>query len=346
VNSLQDDIIALTSFFCVNHNKENIKNYHLFRNSLKKQGIKLCTVELALNGRPFELTNNDADILLQVRSNSVLWHKEHLLNLGLKKIPKKYTKIACLDADIIFINPNWVKEASDALNKFTVLQLFDTAINLSKGKSTIDKNEIKTLPVSLRDSAKYEGIIYALNRNNLFDITELKLSKIGRTGLAWGFKRDCLKNGFFDKSIAGSGDLLMVNGMFTTSTNNLSLKYFNKSVLSEYSKWVTKFNKRVNKKVGYLPGKILHLWHGSRRNRNYFSRQAILNQIGFDFSEEIILNKDNCFEFGGNSLAGQWLKIYFFVRNEQIKPLSYLASPIFYLTSYLITRIKNIQHKN
>jgi hypothetical protein len=42
------------------------------------------TVELSFDGR-FELAGSDADILIQLSGGAVLWQKERLLNLALKR---------------------------------------------------------------------------------------------------------------------------------------------------------------------------------------------------------------------------------------------------------------------
>ena len=106
---------GLTTFFNPNNYKNKISNYGLFRESAKRQGLKLVTVECAFKNSPFQLTAEDADILIQVRSNSVLWQKESLLNIALSKLPSDCDKISWIDNDIIFLNDNWVSETSKLL---------------------------------------------------------------------------------------------------------------------------------------------------------------------------------------------------------------------------------------
>ena len=71
---------AITTYFNPVQYKRRLSNYKIFRANL---GIPLVTVELSFDGR-FELTNRDADILIQISGGAVLWQKERLLNVALK----------------------------------------------------------------------------------------------------------------------------------------------------------------------------------------------------------------------------------------------------------------------
>jgi hypothetical protein len=58
------------------------------------------TVELSFDGR-FDLTDQDADILIQLSGGAVLWQKERLLNLAIKAAPAGVKHIAWFDCDVI-----------------------------------------------------------------------------------------------------------------------------------------------------------------------------------------------------------------------------------------------------
>jgi hypothetical protein len=99
----------------------------MFRANL---GVPLVTVELSFNDR-FELTDQDADILIQLRGGALLWQKERLLNLGLKAVPSNATKIAWFDCDVILKRSDWVEEAKSQLKEFRVIQLFSEAVHVN-----------------------------------------------------------------------------------------------------------------------------------------------------------------------------------------------------------------------
>ncbi len=54
-----------------------------------------------------------------------IWQKERLLNILLDRLPKRITKVAWLDADLLFLNSDWARLASESLETWAAIQLFD-----------------------------------------------------------------------------------------------------------------------------------------------------------------------------------------------------------------------------
>ena len=120
---------ALTTYFNPVRYKRRLSNYRIFRSNLS---IPLVTVELSFDGE-FELTKNDADVLIQLSGGAVLWQKERLLNIGIKSIPSAVENFAWIDCDILFGRSDWAKEAEEQLNeRYSIVQLFSKAIYLNK----------------------------------------------------------------------------------------------------------------------------------------------------------------------------------------------------------------------
>lgn len=117
---------AITSYYNPAHYKRRLMNYGAFR---EKLGIPLVTVELSFDGR-FELTKNDADVVVQISGGAVLWQKERLLNLALKSVPSDVNNIAWIDCDVMFERPDWMEEANQQLREFNVVQLFSDQVDL------------------------------------------------------------------------------------------------------------------------------------------------------------------------------------------------------------------------
>ena len=111
---------SITSYYNPVRYKRRLANYRAFRENL---AVPLVTVELSFDGR-FELTEGDADILIQISGGAVLWQKERLLNVALKSVPSNVSNIAWLDCDVIFERSDWVDAANEQLNKYNVIQLF------------------------------------------------------------------------------------------------------------------------------------------------------------------------------------------------------------------------------
>src|SRR3954470_4135986 len=93
---------CITTFFNPAGYRTPVNNYCVFAQSLKKQKINLFTVEVAFNNDPFYLDAN-----LQLRSNSIMWLKERLINHAISLLPQDCTCYAWLDSDILFADDAW-----------------------------------------------------------------------------------------------------------------------------------------------------------------------------------------------------------------------------------------------
>ena len=113
-NARGHDLWAITTYFNPVGYQRRLANYKIFRQRLD---VPLIAIELAY-GPDFELQLDDAEILHQIRGDAVLWQKEKLLNLALRAIPPECRKVAWLDCDIIFDDPQWSQK-----NKFVARQL-------------------------------------------------------------------------------------------------------------------------------------------------------------------------------------------------------------------------------
>ena len=89
---------AITSYFNPAGYRRRLANYRLFRKSLI---VPLITVELAYR-KQFELTEGDAEILIQLQGNDIMWQKERLLNVALRALPPHCRSIVWVDRDVIF----------------------------------------------------------------------------------------------------------------------------------------------------------------------------------------------------------------------------------------------------
>ncbi|MCB1179845.1 MAG: hypothetical protein KDK36_19875, partial [Leptospiraceae bacterium] len=75
-----------------------------------------------------------------------------------------------------------------------------------------------------------------------------------------------------------------------------------------------------NGKISYLPGIILHLWHGETENRKYVSRNKKLYEFKFNPYKDIKLGKNGLWEWNSRKKnMHEWIKNYFFQRKEDIE---------------------------
>jgi hypothetical protein len=265
---------AITSFYNPVGYARRLSNYKIFRETL---GIPLVTLELSFNGR-FELTADDADVLIQISGGAVLWQKERLLNLALAAVPGNVENIAWLDCDIILRREDWVAEAENRLKRLNVVQLFSDAVFIP--------------PEDYRTALSREnGFAYVPGLVSLSDARDLILigSNLVRnsvkyvTGFAWAAKRRILEaHGFYDAAIAGSGDSLMAAAMFGRHVSISKRYMFNEARERHYFRWAAPFCDAVVGRVGCIPGTLFHLKHGELENRGYADRQQVFSKFDFD----------------------------------------------------------------
>ncbi|NCT54402.1 hypothetical protein GW758_00380 [Candidatus Falkowbacteria bacterium] len=301
---------VLSAFFNPTKVLSKRDNYRCFRENLARQGLKLLTVECALNDNDFELEPGDADKLIQVRSNSVLWHKERLLNIGLKNLPADCDKIAWLDADIIFLDDSWAQEVAELLEKYHFVKPFNQAIRLDKKEtaSVLLNNNLKEL--NLDNRPQYNNSQYSVDQKNLI----IYMSVFGLCA-----RLDIMqKIGFYDCLIIGSGDMIISGAILGEKPYQNILP---PALQKDIEKWTAKASNRVTDKgIAFISNSIVHLFHGRMINRNYSDRIKILKKRKFDPNQDLELNEDECLEWGSNKKRmHRQVFGYFKNRNEDDK---------------------------
>ena len=195
---------AITSYFNPVRYRRRLENYRVFREHLR---VPLVTVELSFDGR-FELACNDADVLVQIQGADVMWQKERLLNIAATRVPSGCDDVAWLDCDIVFGTDDWVDQTLQALDKFSLVHLFQERHDL---RGPFDEN----LLTSWHAPPTSESIIYKHNKNETapedFFLANAPLARRTTAGLAWASHRSLLeRHGLYDAAILGSGDRAIV----------------------------------------------------------------------------------------------------------------------------------------
>ena len=301
---------ALTTYFNPVRYKRRLSNYRTFRDSLH---IPLVTVELSFDGE-FELTKNDADVLIQLSGGAILWQKERLLNIAIKALPSDVKNFAWVDCDILFGRDDWVEEAERQLKEqCNIVQLFSKAIYLNKedsGKLLCNYASYPAVP----------GLVALYKKDNVLPLDRLAVSAQGaivfNPGLAWAGKTEIFaQHGFYDLAIIGAGDLYVANSAFGTMNSLTKLHSLNESRTKSYLQWGIPFHQTVASKVGHIPGEIYHLWHGDAKNRNYRDRFKVL--ADFDPETDVYVGDSGAWRWTKpESALAKQLKAHFVNRRE------------------------------
>jgi hypothetical protein len=314
---LPGSLWAITSFFNPSGYNNKYTNFKFFRESSKKQGLKLIVVELTFNSDHFEIQDEDAEKVIRIKGSdeNIMWQKEALLNIGIKHLPDECDKVAWLDSDIIFYNDNWIINSSKLLEKYNVIQGFSTAINLKKNSYSTQKN-------LCFDKEKIMRSIHSLGRGlSYFGKEELEkdlnTNLCGISGYAWIIRREILEKseGFFDQMILGGGDLMMVYAFYGYPWKKLDCILPTK-VLQNAERWSRNMSKLTNASVYFCPGIIFHLWHGKTENRNYLNRWNAF--LDFDPNKDIIKSPEGIYSWSpGKEIEQETAKSYFNSRKEE-----------------------------
>jgi hypothetical protein len=299
---------GITTYFNPCGYKRRYRNYMAFRESSKKQGLKLVTVELALNNDKHRLTEDDADIMIHVKSNSVLWHKENLINIGLNyllqnKVDCKY--MCWLDCDLIFDNNNWIEETKKLLDKYSLVQPFEVVWDMDL------TNKV------LRKSSGYGRLCKRASSQK----KQHKTKTSATWGFGWAVKTSFLQstNGLYEHNVVGGYDSLMKFAFGLQELDN----FMQSDRISEPHRdhllsYINRCPKITVSDVHCTTGVIRHMWHGSKENRQYKSRHKMLFENNYDPNLHIIYNNYGCLEWSDRapSKLKSQIEKYFSKRKE------------------------------
>lgn len=277
---------AITSYFDSTGRKTRLRNYREFRRRLQ---VPLVAVELSFNGL-FDLTPDDADILVQVREGAILWQKERLLNLALRALPRSCDTVAWLDCDIILTSAEWAQKARCELDRCGLVQPFKRLYHVPPGYD----GDIADVP---RIQTPYHSIAYCFSNDKLpretFQIAGASQHYRYAPGMAWVAKRSTLElHGFYDALIMGAGDKAMVSAAYGHSVDYAGAAKMNASARDHYFRWAQPFYKSIAGQVAHIEGDVLHLWHGDLVNRRYTNRYDLFAPFAFNPYADIALNKE------------------------------------------------------
>lgn len=195
---------------------------------------------------------------IKVKLRDQVWIKENLINIAIRYLPKDWKYVSWIDADLTFLNENWVNDTINLLKTFDVVQLFQTAINMGPD------GEAMKIDQGFGFMATRSGRPYHKNAKYGF----------WHPGYAWAIRRSTFDTwgGLLDIGILGSGDRHMALSLIEKGDYS-----YHGGVSEEYKKAVLEFqNKCTGMKLSYVPGTIMHHFHGSLKDRQYVDRWLIL----------------------------------------------------------------------
>jgi len=173
------------------------------------------------------------------------------------------------------------------LKSDNVIQLFSEVRYLNK--SSTDKLEFSSIPDLLRSSAGSE-----LSTGEFKDVCLVRAESVGARKAVWpanGFalaaKKSIIREiKLYDHGVLDGNDILFlcaIYGEFEVAMERLKHNHMQRR---HYLQWARHAHETFGRRIGYIPGKIYHLWHGDLSNRNYMGRHELLN--GFNPYRDIL----------------------------------------------------------
>jgi hypothetical protein len=95
----------------------------------------------------------------------------------------------------------------------------------------------------------------------------------------------------------------------------------NNPYASDLRGWCRRFFADVDGRLGFVPGNLLHLWHGQMSNRRYVERAKQLVGFGFDPKVDLEIGASGAWEWASEKPElHAWAVEYFAQRNEDEVP--------------------------
>lgn len=269
------DLAVLTTYFDPRGYKLPRQHYHQFAASLSLQRVPLFTVECAFDDRPFVL---EGEHVYHIRASARCWQKERILNELERHVPAQYTKLAWIDADIVFRRRDWYDATRAALDTHVLAQLFDEYAWLDRAGQ----------PPTVLESAALAGFA---QKGGPYILTFDR-----HPGFAWAIRREVWQSlgGLFDIAGTTAGDSAMCCAALGLDTIFKMLAVGQTAMgRARYAAW----RKAVCKKATWIPGRVEHLWHGNRNDRRYAAFEATLKKISFNPQLDMHIGPTGAWEF-------------------------------------------------
>ena len=254
------------------------KRYILLKEFVKRfeeeeSNVELFIVEMIYNNQKFIITDKNNKKHLQLKTETPIWHKENMVNLGVKNLlPLNWKAFAWIDADIEFESNSWALDTLKILNGCKdIVQIFSHAIDMDKDETSLNH---------------FNSFGYSFCKNKKYTIKGLDY---WHPGFAWAITRKAYEKigGLYDVGVLGSGDNIMAIALINKCEKLMNINYS-----EDYNNSMLEFQKKAKSlRLGYTPGVIRHHYHGSKKNRQYTERWQILIKYLYSPTQHLKYNE-------------------------------------------------------
>lgn len=265
--------------------------------------VKVYTVEAAFGDRHHEITESGHERHLQLRTKSPIWIKENLINLAEKwLLPQNWKYICWVDCDVFFRDPHWATETLHQLQHFHVVQPWSDCVDLGPHGNILQ--HFKSFGAQHQRRCKKQK-------------HPSQPYEYAHTGYAMACDRYFWENtgGLPDFCILGSADhhlaFACIGEVKDTIHGKMSCEFHQKLI-----DWERKALMVTHGEVGFVHGRIEHMWHGKKKERKYRERWQILIDHEFNPDEDLMKDDQGLIQLRGKAGLKQAIHMYNVARRE------------------------------
>ncbi len=283
---------AITSYFNPSGYRRRRANYRVFRDNLP---LPLLAIEWSPSGQ-FELQPGDADLLIQVGGGDVLWQKERLLNLAVDRLPPSCRHVVWVDCDIVFEAADLGRGLLSALEDHALVQAFESVRYLDPlplarmhgtdaWRSAGIERDLEGAVFAYRDRKRY------WERDGGAEILRRRGGYRPAPGFAWAAHRDFLaRHPLLDVWAVGGGDTAYTYAAIDAADYVVKRHKLSRPHRELFFERAARLHDELRDRVGLVPGRVMHLWHGDIDDRCYNTRHLILSEHRFDPARHLRLD--------------------------------------------------------
>lgn len=302
------DTVAIISYF--NFSRQKAREIAL-RQTLRYLSRQVDVILVCYGLMDESIFSEKRVHIVHVQSASRVWQKERFNNIALLHIKKNHKYIIWVDADVIFVEPDWLVQLKDRLISYRLVQLFNKVIDVSM------VNNRFTL-LGLNRKSVIESLYDDISPESYFGQSGISLQLGCNPGMAWGARVETIKKiGFCDFMIMGSGDKLLLASAMGYYKMYSELLHLNESLRKLSLEWGKRVFQVVEGKVFYLENTIYHLVQGNYDSRNYPGRYQLIKDDGFVFHDYLNVNEYASWQWkNSNNRFASIIESYFSARKD------------------------------
>lgn len=218
-------------------------------------------------------------------------------------------KVCWLDCDILFKNDAWLGETAELLEKYIAVQPFERVARLPQGVYDLSEGEIKNL-------GKHQVVSSFIHK------CVNKVVTSDEPGFVWAARRSFVQKVRFHDALptGGQDTILACSFVNDTAVERWLRLYSTDGMKEDQDRYVTKVRREIQGSSYYTSGTILHLWHGSAKDRLYVMRWKVLRAFSFSPSHDIRIDRNGIWEWASDKPGlHRAIREYFEIRNEEGK---------------------------